>query len=463
MQYRLTGALALCFLSLSSPLWSQTTPTTVRFKTTLGDIDVNLLPGSAPRTVANFLNYVRRGDYNNSFFHRSVANFIIQGGGYRWANNDAQEIPQDPPVINEYRESNLRGTLAMAKLGDDPNSATNQWFFNTNNNAANLNNQNGGFTVFGRVANSASLAVMDRIAAVTVPNPPVLDSPFDQIPLINYSGGQITQANLVMVESITEVEAPVGSTPTIAEGGIITASGFGASPVIAPGTYIEIYGSGLAGEVSRAWATRDFVAGNAPTSLEGISVTIGGRNAFVNYVSPALVNVQVPASTPLGAAIPVVVSNRGQASAPVNVEVRALSPGLLAPPNFKNGERQFAVAVRATNGALISYGPSTGVPALAATRGETLILFGIGFGPVTPSSVAITGRIVQETARINAAVTCKIGGIDAEVGYAGLAPGSVGLYQFNITVPADAPTGDQPLELTVNGEPLQQRLFLPIQ
>jgi len=461
MQYRLTGALALCFLSLSSPLWSQTTPTTVRFKTTLGDIDVNLLPGSAPRTVANFLNYMRRGDYNTSFFHRSVANFIIQGGGYRWANNDAQAIPQNPPVVNEYRESNLRGTLAMAKLGDDPNSATNQWFFNTNNNGGNLNNQNGGFTVFGRVANAASLAVMDRIAAVTVPNPPVLDSPFDQIPLINYTGNAITQANLVMVESITEVETPVGSAPTIAAGGIITASGFGASPVIAPGTYIEIYGSGLAGGV-RTW-DNFFVAGNAPTSLDGVSVTIGGRTAFVNYVSADLVNVQVPASTPLGAAIPVVVNNRGQASDPVNVEVRALSPGVLAPPNFKNGNRQFAVAVRATNGALISYGPSTGVPALAATRGETLILFGIGFGPVTPASVAITGRIVQETARINASVTCKIGGIDAEVSYAGLAPGSVGLYQFNIIVPAAAPTGDQPLELTVNGEPLRQTLFLPIQ
>jgi cyclophilin family peptidyl-prolyl cis-trans isomerase len=136
---------------------------TVRFQTNLGDIDVTLLTDSAPATVANFLKYVNRGSFSNSFFHRSVPGFVIQGGGFQF-DTSPKEIPADPPVRNEFRVSNTRGTLAMAKLGNDPNSATTQWFFSLANNASILNFQNGGFTVFGRIANAAGLAVMDRIA-----------------------------------------------------------------------------------------------------------------------------------------------------------------------------------------------------------------------------------------------------------------------------------------------------------
>src|SRR2546426_11136479 len=89
---------------------------TVRFQTNLGAIDVALLTDSAPATVANFLKYVNRGSFTNSFFHRSVPGFVIQGGGYQFENSP-KEIPADPPVRNEFRVSNTRGTLAMAKLG----------------------------------------------------------------------------------------------------------------------------------------------------------------------------------------------------------------------------------------------------------------------------------------------------------------------------------------------------------
>src|SRR3954454_16613416 len=168
---------------------------TVRFATTVGNIDVQLLPESAPLTVANFMNYVNKGAYDNSVFHRSVPGFIIQGGGYRWQNGGIVDIPQDAPVLNEYRVSNTRGTIAMAKLGTDPNSATNQWFFNlANSNATNLNNQNGGVTVFGRIANASGITIMDRIAAVPV---------YGEVPLLNYTGGTLTEANLVLVKSIT--------------------------------------------------------------------------------------------------------------------------------------------------------------------------------------------------------------------------------------------------------------------
>ncbi len=130
----------------------------------------------APASVSNFLNYVNDGDYAGSIIHRSVPGFIIQGGGFTVNPSnplDAPvEIPADPPVVNEFsaERSNTRGTLAFAKLGNDPNSATNQWFFNLADNSENLDNQNGGFTVFGEVLTESDLEPVDAIANLPIFN-----------------------------------------------------------------------------------------------------------------------------------------------------------------------------------------------------------------------------------------------------------------------------------------------------
>ncbi len=171
----------------------------VRFHTDFGDIDVVLLKDIAPATVANFLGYVNRKEYDNTFIHRSVPSFVIQGGGYQYVNDSVVIVPQQQPIVNEFNISNTRGTLAMAKLGGDPNSATNQWFFNLGDNSANLDNQNGGFTVFGRVANSSSLAAMDTIAAVPIYYAGTL---FDHLPLKNYASGPVQDSNLVHIISV---------------------------------------------------------------------------------------------------------------------------------------------------------------------------------------------------------------------------------------------------------------------
>lgn len=176
----------------------------VRFSTTLGDIDVELRPDVAPATVANFLSYVNAGAYTNSFFHRSVTNFIIQGGGYTYNNNSVQDIAQNAPVVNEFKLSNLRGTMAMAKLGSDPNSATNQWFFNESNDnatgSAGLDTQNGGFTVFGDVLENG-MSVVDAIGALTIVN---AGKPFDELPVQNFtSGASVMADNLIFVDSVT--------------------------------------------------------------------------------------------------------------------------------------------------------------------------------------------------------------------------------------------------------------------
>ncbi|MEL6224380.1 MAG: peptidylprolyl isomerase, partial [Cyanobacteria bacterium J06627_8] len=105
------------------------------FDTTLagGVTNVVLFDQDAPQTVQNFRNYVEDGDYENSIIHRSVPGFVVQGGGFTsTVISSIPPIPTDAPVVNEFssERSNTRGTIAMAKLGGDPDSATSQWFFN---------------------------------------------------------------------------------------------------------------------------------------------------------------------------------------------------------------------------------------------------------------------------------------------------------------------------------------------
>lgn len=448
-------ALAASPLLFAQPAESQL----VLMRTNLGDIEVSLLPGTAPATVANFLSYMNKGAYDNTIFHRSVRGFIIQAGGYKWDGSRATEIPQDPPVRNEFGLSNIRGTIAMAKLGDNPNSATNQWFFNLGDNSANLNNQNGGFTVFGRISSAAGLAIMDKIAAVPVPSG-VLASPFDQIPLQDYTGGDVKEANLIIVRSIRAVERP--TQPTIQSGGVVTASAFGAQAVAAPGSFIEVYGANLGGDVTRTWATADFTNGRAPTALEGVSVSINGQPCFISYVSPTQVNAQIPVNVPIGEPLPVVVTHRGVSSAATPLPVRSVAGGLLAPASFKVGEKQYVVAIRPSTNAFISNGTITGVAASPAVPGETVVFYGTGFGQIGGSTTSLGGQVAEGTSRILSPVEFKFGSTVATVSYAGLTPGLVGLYQFNVVIPANAGAGDVELTVSQGGAPIAQKLFIPI-
>ncbi|MHB8897921.1 MAG: Ig-like domain-containing protein, partial [Thermoguttaceae bacterium] len=138
----------------------------VALKTNYGPIVIELYADETPLTVANFLKYVNDGDYANTFFHRSVDNFVIQAGGFKTGSttftdtDQFTDVPADAAIQNEYGISNLRGTVAMAKTAGDPNSATNQFFVNLGDNSSNLNNQNGGFTVFGQVLDMATVDVI---------------------------------------------------------------------------------------------------------------------------------------------------------------------------------------------------------------------------------------------------------------------------------------------------------------
>ena len=98
---------------------------------------MQLSPADAPLNVANFLSYVDAGSYNGSFIHRSVPGFVIQGGGYTFDQRQRQwRSRRQAPVVNEFKLSNVRGTIAMALSG--ANTATDEWFFNLADNSANL-------------------------------------------------------------------------------------------------------------------------------------------------------------------------------------------------------------------------------------------------------------------------------------------------------------------------------------
>ncbi|MBY0586388.1 peptidylprolyl isomerase [bacterium] len=181
----------------------------VRFNTNEGSFDMELFDAQAGRTVANFLNYVERGAYTNSFFHRRPNPiFVLQGGGFRLDGTapsaSVAPVAADPPVRNQFGPSNLAGTVAMAKLGTDPNSATNQFFVNLVDNVS-LDTNNGGFSVFGRIVPETQPTI-NNLVAIPISN---RGTPFNEIPLRNFpsngTGSQLTPANLAFVNSVDVV------------------------------------------------------------------------------------------------------------------------------------------------------------------------------------------------------------------------------------------------------------------
>jgi cyclophilin family peptidyl-prolyl cis-trans isomerase len=199
---------ALAALSMFLLVSAQANATIVRFETALGRIDVNLYDRRTPATVANFLSYVNSGAYTNVVMHRSVSGFVVQGGAYTFPGTlPFANIVERSAVANEPLLSNVRGTIAMAKLPGSVSSATSQWFFNMANNSANLDVQNGGFTVFGEVT-AGGMAVLDAINALPI----FASGALDQLPLQNYTAGAaITGQNLVFATSVTVLDSNADS------------------------------------------------------------------------------------------------------------------------------------------------------------------------------------------------------------------------------------------------------------
>ncbi len=162
----------------------------VVFHTTQGDINVELFDAQTPQTVANFYNYILDDRYDDTIFHRLVSGFVAQGGGFVRddATSQLSSVETDPAVESEPVFSNVAGTIAMAKLGSDPNSATSQFFFNLADNTSNLDSQNGGFTVFGQIVSDTDQTALNAIASLTTQDQSATNGAFTDIPLVNYAG-----------------------------------------------------------------------------------------------------------------------------------------------------------------------------------------------------------------------------------------------------------------------------------
>ncbi len=238
------------------------------------------------------------------------------------------------------------------------------------------------------------------------------------------------------------------SGPVIAE----VANAEGESPAISPNTWVEIKGVNLApANDSRTWATSDFVKNQLPTQLDGVSVTVNGKSAFVYYISPTQVNILTPPDAMSGS-VQVQVTNNTAIAASFTAQAQSLSPSFFV---FNGGPY---VAATHVGGAYL--GPTTLYPGSTtpAKRGEIVVLYANGFGP---TSNPVTSGSETQSGSLTPLPVIKIGGLAAIVQFAGLvAPGQ---YQFNVAIPASLTDGDQPITATYNGQATQAGTLITIQ
>ena len=207
---------------------------------------------------------------------------------------------------------------------------------------------------------------------------------------------------------------------------------------IAPNTFLTVRGTNLAA-TKRQLTGSDIVAGKLPTSVDGVTVTINGQPAYVTYISPVQINFVTPVELPTSGSVTVSVSNNTLTSATVNVNVQPIAPAL-----FINGSYASAVHL---NGTVV--GPTTLVPnnSTPAKPGETIVMFGTGFGITNPG--AVSGAVVTTAAPLMLTPAILFDNIPGNVTFAGLiAPG---VFQFNVVVPAGLPDGDTPVVASNGG------------
>ena len=265
----------------------------------------------------------------------------------------------------------------------------------------------------------------------------------------NTSRGDHTYTARYTLTSPSAVPAPQ---PAISSGGVFNAASF--QPGISVGSWVTIQGSNLAGN-TRGWSTDDFEDGALPTQLDGVSVKIDGKPAYVAYISPAQINVQAPADSALGS-VPVEVTYNGSTSSPGTAQLQAVSPALF----LWNGK--YAVATHPDFSPAAPAGLFPGVTAVPAKPGETIILWGTGFGATTPAVAPGIVPPANPLANVANPITATIGNMAATVVGAAISPGNPGLYQIEVQVPDSVPDGDLPVVAQVNGVQSSSNVLLSV-
>lgn len=250
---------------------------------------------------------------------------------------------------------------------------------------------------------------------------------------------------------------PNPSAPAITSGGINPI--FSAATTIQPGAWAQIFGANLAGALTQ-WK------GDFPTILDGTSVTVNGKSAYLYFVSPTQINLQAPDDTATGTVPVVVTTANGSASSTVTLGTVGPSFSLLG-----DAKSHVAGIILRSNGSgtqgggtydiIGPTGSSLGYPTVAAKAGDTVELFGVGFGPTTPALAS--GAALPSGVYGTAADTIQlvIDGQKLTPSFAGIT--QAGLYQFNLTIPAGLGTGDVPIQGIVAGAQTPSGVVISLQ
>lgn len=258
--------------------------------------------------------------------------------------------------------------------------------------------------------------------------------------LIQGNGGNGGDANAIYFSAgyASQKHGVLGSiqaAPVITSNSVANAAD--TASAIASNTFISIYGANLS-PITRSWTATDFSGTALPKSLSGVSVTVNNKPAYVSYISPKQIDVLSPVDTTTGP-VNVVVTNNGLVSGTASTTMAAFSPAFFL---LKDGK---SIAALHPNGGLIGATTLYANLSTPAAPGETIALYGTGFGTTNPATA--DGQIVTTPAAIVTPPTVTIGGVTAQVTYAALV--GAGLYQINVVVPSSLANADQPVVATV--------------
>jgi uncharacterized protein (TIGR03437 family) len=239
--------------------------------------------------------------------------------------------------------------------------------------------------------------------------------------------------------------------PAIAStGGVLNGASF--QPGISPGSWITISGTNLS-STTDTW-NNSIVNGALPTTLDGVSVMVGGEAAYIEYISATQINAVAP-NVPAGT-VPVTVTTAVGTSQAVMAQLSAEQPAF-----FQWGT--YAVATRQNFSLAVKNGTFAGTTTVPAKPGDVIILWGTGFGPTSPSVPAGVETPSTTTYNTATAVSVTVGGKPATVYGAALAPSYAGLYQIAIQIPASLTNGDYPVVATINGAQSPSTTMITVQ
>ncbi len=239
--------------------------------------------------------------------------------------------------------------------------------------------------------------------------------------------------------------AATTTAPAITSGGVVNGASY--ATTIAGSSWITIVGTNLSAS-TRSWTAEELDGGNLPTALDGVSVTINNKTAYVQYISPTQINAIAPADTAVGP-VEVRVRTNDQTSAPVSATLQSVSPSLFT------FDGKYLAATHADNTwlgkpALFPAAPNATTP---AKPGETIVLYGNGLGPTTPAIAA----------NKNHRCHCSRSGQPATVAFAGLVPPFARMYQVNVVVPDSLASGDHAVVVQTGGVASPANYYITVQ